>query len=81
MRLSIIQNYLKTHKIRNTKIIHAFKQFEISQINTIIDEKRERERERERKKANALIIGIQGSRRFEFTFIEDKWHMVIIRSI
>jgi len=36
---------------------------------------------REREKANALIIGIQGSYRFEFTFIEDKWHMVIIRSI
>jgi hypothetical protein len=28
--------------------------------------KREREREKERKKANALIIGIQGSHRFEF---------------
>jgi hypothetical protein len=68
-------NYLKTHEIGNTKIIHAFKQFEILHINTIIEEKRERE------KANAFIIGIQGSHRFEFRFIEDKRHMVIIRSI
>jgi len=46
--------------------------------------KREREREREREKErrqNAFIIGIQGSHRFEFRFIEDKRHMMIIRSI
>jgi hypothetical protein len=41
MRLSIIQIIKKT-----TKIIHAFKQFEILHINTIIDEEREREKER-----------------------------------
>ncbi len=61
MRLSIIQNYLKTHKIRNTKIIHAFKQFEISQINTIIDEKRERERERKKEETRDCLQNMSGS--------------------